>query len=555
MKKLSYRLSIPAILLLSASYLQGNTIKEVVEHTMSTNPKISASLKNNDAYKLYIDEAKGGFYPKVDLTAYVGTKKTKTDPNIGNNTTANTDGVNAQLDLEQLIYDGGLTSGQVDEAEFRYSSNKYLNDTIIDDIIYDSVEDYLNLVKYKNKVAITKESLVIYDDYYTIAKDTEEISGEALHKAQVNAKVHFAKNSLYDNMNNNLQAVSSFKKNVGMEPDGKSCRPNIDGSKMPSTLKQLIDNVVVSNSSILEQVENIKEQRAILNQRDANFYPTIKFKAQGIYDDDLLTQDESTEIYSARIELTYNLFNGNKDKKSSLREKRFLEEAQTTLDSVTKDVIDSTTTAYNTYMFSKKREVELYAYIKDNQDVLSFYKDQFESGTRTFIDVLNIERDLVNAKQDLVDVQFDIDTAYFQVFNNLSTLKESILNSNNYTCTENKVEKMQAKPMMKKETVSEDVEALLDDGAAVKENMLDTSATTGNTVYALYLVAYKNVNSAQRALEDAQGILTDKKVKIEKAGSYNSIVVYDIETKDELNNIKDQTKAKFPGGYIRKFNR
>ena len=551
MKKLSYKLSIPAILLLSASYLQGATIKEVVEHTMSTNPKIKASLQNTDAYKLYIDEAKGGYYPKIDLTAYVGAKKTKTDPDVGNNTTSNTEGFNAQLDLEQLIYDGGLTSSQVDEAEFRYTSNKYLNETVIDDIIYDSIEDYLNLVKFKSKVAISQDSLSIYDDYYKIAKDSEEINGEALHTAQVNAKIHFAKNSLYENMNDQSVAASSFKKNVGMEDDGKSCRPQINESNMPTNLKALIDTVVVKNTSILEQVENIKEQRAILNQRDASFYPTISFKAQGIYDDDQINEDEKAEIYTARIELKYNLFNGNRDKKATIREKKFLNEAQTTLDSVTKDVIDETTAAYNTYTYSKKREKELLAYINDNEEILVYYKDQFESGTRTFIDVLNIERDIINAKQDLVDVQFDIDSSYFQVYNNMSTLKESILASNNYMCKE-MAPKKEVKSAMKKETVSSDVEQLLDD-TPVKEEKTEMMA--GDTVYALYLVAYKDANYANKALADAEAMLSNNKVKIEKAGSYNSIVVYDIATKDELNSIKEQTKDKFPGSYIRKFKR
>jgi adhesin transport system outer membrane protein len=142
--------------------MQGQTIKEVVEHTISNNPKIMATVKNNEAYRLYIDEAEGGYLPKLDLTAYVGVKNTKTNPDAGNNTSTTDRGYNAQLDFEQLIYDGGLTTGQIDEAQFRYSSNKYLNDSIVDDIIYDSLDSYLNLVKYKNRVAVANESLSVF---------------------------------------------------------------------------------------------------------------------------------------------------------------------------------------------------------------------------------------------------------------------------------------------------------------------------------------------------------------------------------------------------------
>ncbi|WP_072682775.1 TolC family protein [Arcobacter sp. LA11] len=547
MKKCMIKLSLPTIILISSTYLYGNTLQEVVEHTMTNNPKVLSTLKNNDAYKLYIDEAEGGYYPKLDLTAYVGTKRTKTSPDIGNKTESDTQGYNAQLDFEQLIYDGGLTSGQIDEAQYRYNSNKYLNESIVDDIIYDSVDSYLNLVKYKNRLDVAKKSLAIYEDYLITAKETEEISGESLQKAQVNAKIHFAKNSMYADTNNNLRAVSSFTKNVGIAPDGKSCRPNINNSRVPTSLKTLIDDVLVTNPLILEQVENIKEQRAILNQKDASFYPTIKFKAQGIFDKDLVTEDERTQVYTARIELAYNLFNGNKDKSSSMREKIFLQEAQKNLDTVTTEVVDETTASYNTFVYSKKRVTELEAYIKDNENILSIYKDQFEGGTRTFIDVLNIERDLTSAKQDLIDAEYDLDSAYFQVFTKLGGIEEAVVNANVEACTETKP-KMEERVQVV-ETTSDDVQAMLAD----ESTSLPPAANIEGT-YGLYIVAYRNITRAEESLGKAKNILgEDINIKLEPARGYNSVVIYNISTMDEVKTIQSKIDGNFPGSYIRKF--
>ncbi len=548
MRSKMIKLSVPAILLISASYMQANTIKEVVEHTMTNNPKIMSTLKNNDAYRLYIDEAKGGFLPKLDLTAYVGAKNTKTDPDAGNKTDVDTDGYNAQLDFEQLIYDGGLTSGEVDEAKFRYNSNKHLNDSIVDEIIYNSVDSYLNLVKYEKRLAISETALSIYESYLVTAKETEEISGEALQKAQVNAKIHYAKNSFYEDTNNNLRAVSSFTKNVGMNPEGNTCRPVTNSSRVPSSLKALVDNVLTTNPLILEQVENIKEQRAILNQKDASFYPTIKFRAQGIYDNDLVTADEKTEVYSARIELAYNIFNGNQDKNSSLREKAFLDEAQNTLDTITTEVVDETTASYNSYIFSKKRAAELELYIQDNEEILSIYKDQFEGGTRTFIDVLNIERDLASAKQDLVDVQYDLDSSYYQIFNKLGQIEESVVHSNN-TCTDVKPAVVEKAPVV--ETTDEVQDLLAEDTAPATEAPANIAGT-----YGLYIVAYKDATIAEKSLEKAKSIIDSAyDIKLEPARGFNSVVIYNIPTMDEVKTVQSKIDADFPGSYLRKFNK
>lgn len=544
----SYKIALSALVTVGCvTNINASSIKEIVEHTMVNNPKIVSTIKNNEAYRLYIDEAKGGYLPRLDLTAYLGTKKTETDPDVGPNTKESTKGGNLQLDFEQLIYDGGLTIGEVDEAKFRYNSNKYLNDSIVDDIIYDSIDSYLNLVKYKNRLNVTEESLSIYNEYYEKAKDTENITGVGLHKSQVNAKVHLASNNLYRDKNSHLSAASSFKKNVGLEADGNSCRPNIDETFVPTTLKALVDDVLVKNPLILEQVENIKEQRAILNQKDASFYPTIKFKAQGIYDKDLITEDEKTEVYSARIELAYNIFNGNSDRAASMRERLFLEESQKELDTVTRSVIDETTNAYNTYTYAKKREVELKKYIQDNQEILAFYKDQFEGGTRTFIDVLNIERDLISAKESLVDLSYDIDSSYFMIFNNLGLIKESVVRSNNPACqqTTTTVTELPTQIPVEKDVTVEEVQTMLSDDAVVYDE-----------TYALYLAAYKNMGYAEEDAQRARELLDmNYSVKIEQKKGLNSVVVYDIITKEEAQNVKSRLTSSYPGLFVRKITR
>ena len=72
--KITYSLSAIAFLM---SSLNATTIKQVVEHTLQSNQDIVSKSINNDAFKKYIDEQEGGYYPKLDLTGFLGTKKEK----------------------------------------------------------------------------------------------------------------------------------------------------------------------------------------------------------------------------------------------------------------------------------------------------------------------------------------------------------------------------------------------------------------------------------------------------------------------------------------------
>ena len=70
-KKITYSLSAIALLMTS---LQATSLKDVVDHTMQNNQDIVSKSLNNEAFKKYIDEQKGGYYPKLDVTAYLGVR-------------------------------------------------------------------------------------------------------------------------------------------------------------------------------------------------------------------------------------------------------------------------------------------------------------------------------------------------------------------------------------------------------------------------------------------------------------------------------------------------
>lgn len=435
------KFSIPAILLLTTSS-QALSLKDVLKQTINNNTEIQSSVINNNANKLYIDEEMGGYYPKVDLTANFSKKKTKTETNT-TSTSYKENGSNIQLDIEQLIYDGGLTIGRIGEAKYRYLSNKYANANKKEFILLDSVKAYLNLTQSNEKLALIKDNLSVYESYLKIAKDNEVINGIALDKFQADAKVLGAKDRLLQEENTNQNVINEFERLVGNKPEGLVCAPNISTMDLPASAKVAIREAIKSNYSVLEQIENINEQREVLNQSNSANLPTLKFKLQSINDSDLIAQDTDTDYYTAKVELTYNLFNGGSDKASSEREKLFLMESQKVLDSVSNDVVSKIASAYSTFTTAQKRVEILEKSILDNKQILAIYKDQFDAGTRSFIDVLNVEGDLHSSKISLVDARYQLLNAYYEVFTYLSKLEEQVLSSADQICTELKIDKAQ----------------------------------------------------------------------------------------------------------------
>ncbi len=460
MKLSSIKYSIPAMLLLGATYVNATSVKDVVQHTIAKNPEIMSILKNSEAYQYYVDEEEGGYYPKLDLTLYGGLKKIKEDPDASSKTDTDYAGYNAKLDLEQLLYDGGLTPSLVEEAKRKYSSIELKNKNRVEIIMYESISSYLSMVQADEMQLLATENIRIHDEYMVTAKETEEISGEGLQRIQVSSKLHFAKNRLLSEKKNKQEALSNFIKSVGMEPEGFICRPNINTRLIPKDKQEIIQLALKNNLEILEQIENIEQQRAVLNQAKSKYLPTIKFKAQAIYDDDLSSNDQKTNTYSGRVELTYNLFNGTTDSATQSKQAKFLQEAQKTLDNVSSTVVESVSVAYDKYQISNEQIKELKLYISDNQEILSIYQDQFEGGTRKFIDVMNAESDIYNAKVSLVTAEYEVLDAYYEMFSVLSNLNRTVQMSNDYVCKEMKI---MTKEKVKKEESIEELNDLLEE--------------------------------------------------------------------------------------------
>lgn len=542
-KKITYSLSVIALLMTS---LEATSLKDVVDHTIQNNQDIVSKSLNNEAYKKYIDEQRGGYYPKLDVTAYLGVRDEKETRRGEVKDETSYKGGNAQVDLEQLLYDGNLTPSLVEEAQARYSSNKLKNSNDVENILFDSISSYLNILKFDERILVSQDNLNIHKDYLEIASQTEKINGEVLDKVQTKAKIHSAKSTLFSEQNSKNSAQSAFTKNVGMKIEGDICRPIIDESKIPTNLESLQKSVLENNYQILEQIENIKEQRAIIAKEKAGFLPTLKFKLQGIYDKDLLDEELKTNTYSGKLELKYNIFNGMVNDARTQREELFLKEAQAKLDTVTKSVLDEVTVAYETYNTAKKQIAELKQFIEENRQIIDIYKDQFDAGTRNFIDVLNVEGDLYSSKISLINTEYAMYTAYYELLKATSSLQSTVTSSVAQSCGASSA-------VLK--SADKSVQELLKE--ETKEEKVSVSTLTESTVsdeYALLLGSYKDVATADKVLQSVSSSLENntKAKKIQNSNGTYSVAIYNINGLKEASSLKTKYNSKYPSAYYLK---
>ena len=206
-------------------------------------------------------------------------------------------------------------------------------------------------------------------------------------------------------------------------------------------------------------------------------------------DSDLSLNENGRENQAfGRINLAWNLFNGGGDKAISEQETIFLAEQKQRLDAITNKIVESIKVNYQRFMKNKERIAVLKDYVIANENIVEVYKSEFESGTRTFVDILDAQTVLYEAKKSLVSREYDLYTNYYDMLNTLSMLTSTVLESDN-SCSDDRAltkitkeqQKISSNNIPKQQhttTVSPELGALLgDEKPVVKEDKKTVSST------------------------------------------------------------------------------
>lgn len=439
------------------------SLRDSVEKVLTTNPNVIAERKNQEAYRKYVDDREGFYLPTLDFESYLETNKVKKEYTDGTpDSNVKEEGYNAALIFRQYLYDGGATPSQVTEMKHQDQANKHRSIYAIENTVLETVKVYTALVQSDEKLALTANMIKTHEENLATAKEKEEISGEVLETYQVSSKLNFATDNYIEEQDIKDTGIANYFRYVGSEPDSKVCRPVMDETKVPETLKDAIEIAVLNNHRILEQIQTIKQQRERIAQYDARFLPELNFEVKGSIDKDL-TMDErgvQKDVY-ARLNLNWNLFNGNRDDIRSEQEKIFLQEQKKTLDEITNEVVSEVKSIYSKYYKNKKRIDALKKYVEANVNIVEVYRNEFEAGTRTFIDILDAESELFNASKSLINMEYAALDNYYDLLFVLSTLTDTVLSSSNQECDTVPDRVMEFAPKQNDKEMSDDLSGLI----------------------------------------------------------------------------------------------
>ncbi|MBU2450957.1 MAG: TolC family outer membrane protein [Gammaproteobacteria bacterium] len=398
------------------------TLKEITQRAILNSPEVTSKWH---AYRAADEEtgvARGGYYPRVDLTAGAGRES------LSQPTTADRDYTRSgvMLSLNQMLFDGFATRNEVrrlDKARLvRYYELLDASETTA----LEAGRAYLDVLRYRHLVDLAKDNYIQHKATYDqIERRTQSGVGRRVDFEQAGSRLALAEINLITESANLHDVSARYQRLVGAQPAAIVPPAELNGA-IPAQAKIALDTLHRKNPALLAATENIEAAQYEINARRGAYSPKLDFRARTDHTRNYLGDTGDRKHNVAELVVSWNLFNGGSDR---AREKQTIEKKNLAFDLREKACRDTRQTlliAYNDVLRLKEQttfNARQVALLEKTRDA---YRDQFNIGQRTLLDLLDTENELLAARRANINADTDLRLAELRTYAGMGTLLEQL---------------------------------------------------------------------------------------------------------------------------------
>ena len=399
------------------------TLEESVSQTLLSHPQIKEAFDLYQSRKYQIDEAKAGYYPKLDASAGVGPERIKS---AGASERTDMTRRDASITLTQMLFDGFDTNSNVNRTDAEAKAQKLSLQATAENTALRVTEVYLNMLREQEIFDLSKDNLATHEQILSdITKRTTSGVGSSADLSQIQGRVARAYSNMAAAQNNLDDARAEYLRVVNSEPT--DLVEPADGSLvLPGSLDDALKNATANNPVLLSAMEDINAAQYQHEGAKANYYPKVSLEAgQSWYEDASGDAGYSDEL-SAMLRVRYNLFNGGADDARSRSTSALYSQAKDIHMNAYRQVEEGTRLAWQARESLQSQKQFQQQHVEYSYETVRAYKQQFTLGQRTLLDVLNTENELFEARKSLISTQYDELFAQYRILNATGTLLDSL---------------------------------------------------------------------------------------------------------------------------------
>ncbi len=385
-------------------------LKELAQKAMVNNPDVLSHWHDFKAATKEIGVARGGYFPKVDLSSNAGNEQLTTPLAQYQPISSSFYRDTTTLTMTQMLYDGFITRDEVRRLNHMQLSRYFEWSDAMENSALETSQAYFDLMRYQALYHLSEENFVSHRVVFEqIQLKVNAGVGRAVDLEQVKGRLALSESNLLTD-NANVHDVNARMLRIVNELPTKESPGKTDDlfQLVPKNAAAAqLASAIENNPAILAAVENVKAAQSDLDERRGKYQPRVDLvlsQSRGQNVGGMLGQNRDAV---AQVVMSWNLFSGGTDASRTDQYMEHLQSARSKRDKACRDVRQAVDLAYHGVWTMTEQLSFLEQRQKAIEKARYAYKKQFDLGQRSLLDLLDSENELYQAKRAYINAVYD----------------------------------------------------------------------------------------------------------------------------------------------------
>ncbi|HVJ01532.1 MAG TPA: TolC family outer membrane protein [Sphingomonas sp.] len=393
------------------------TLRDALVEAYNTNPDLQAERANQRANDENVPIARSRGLPGADATGSVNTSIYDTDANAISPSRQGTLGIN----LSQPVYSGGAVRNSVRAAETRVEAGQANLRGAESDVFTQAVTTYVDVIRDEAIVRLNQQNVHVLEVNLQATRDRYEVGDlTRTDVAQSEARLALAQSQLRSAEARLIGSRENYIRVIGSPPGVLAPPPPLPN--LPDDVVTA-EQIALGNNPFLEAAQLARDaSRYDVSVARAGRLPQLSVGVGGNYYNYLgstpaaaAAQGASGDGFSTTIgaQLSLPLFQGGRPaaqvRQAQARQAAAIEQVTLT----ERGVIAQARSAFAGYQSSLRVIESSRVAVEANRLSLEGVRAENSVGTRTILDILNAEQELLNSQVNYVTAERDAYVAGF----------------------------------------------------------------------------------------------------------------------------------------------
>jgi len=408
------------------------TLQQALVDAYRSNPNLLAARAQLRALDESLPQASAGWKPTVQLTGSYGYTDSHTSfqpaaPGFGT-TIIKSHPLSETAQVTQPIFKGGRTFFGVKEAQHNVEAGRARLASTEQQTFINVVTAYFNVIRDRATVDLNKNNVNVLQRQLDAAHDRFEV-GEITRTdvAQAEARLKQAESQLIASQAQLVASQDAYKTVVGRPPGNLEVAPALP--PLPRSEEDAQTEAVRNNPTLLAAHETEKASNAAVKVAVGALLPSVSITGQYNHSEGQKTSFGPTATFgilsnsnSVTGQVTIPIYQAGTEYASIRQAKHTASQNRLLSDQALRDAEESVANAWEQLRAAGAAITSNKEQVNANQIAYEGVVQEAQVGSRTTLDVLNAEQELLNSQVALVQSQRDQYVAAYALLSSMGAL-------------------------------------------------------------------------------------------------------------------------------------